>query len=69
MRKVHFLRPGRCGLFENFRTYCDASVNYVRDASMRHVRTGARFDYTNDKTRVTCKTCLGNLKHEIFPNS
>lgn len=64
--KVHFLRPGLYGLFENFMTFCDRPVRYVRDCYTRGVRDGARFDYTNKPHRVTCLTCQRNMKGEMF---
>lgn len=61
-RKVHFLRLGLYGLFQHLMTYCDMSGDYVRDCWIAHYRTGARFDYTNDRNKVTCLTCLKNMK-------
>lgn len=58
MAKVHYLKPGLFGPFENLSTYCGAVGHYVRDAYIRHYRTLARFDYTNDWKKVTCKSCL-----------
>lgn len=56
-RKVHFLRPGLYGLFENLMTVCGAAGQYLRDAAIIHYRTDCRYDYTNDWNKVPCKTC------------
>lgn len=64
MRKVHYLRSGLYGLYENLMTYCGAAGRYVRDCYIQHYATGARYDYTNDWDKVTCKSCLLERERE-----
>lgn len=56
-RKVHFLHQGTVGLYEHFMTYCGAAGDYAHDAKIRHYLTGALYLYTNDWSKVTCKSC------------
>lgn len=62
--KVHYLRPGFYGLLEHLATYCWARGQYLRDAIITSYRTGAKYPYTNDLNKVTCKSCLLNLVDE-----
>jgi hypothetical protein len=62
--KLHFLRAGLYGFYENFMTYCGVAGNYSHDVKIRHYRTGVLYNYTNDRKRVTCKTCLKMMERE-----
>ncbi len=61
--KIHYLLPGKFGLFEHSMTGCGAAGHVevffmtVHLDTVVHYRTGAKYPSSEDKRDVTCRVC------------
>jgi hypothetical protein len=62
--KVHFLCDGVAGLFEHKITACGAAGDVERSV-LEHYSSRSLFVVTEDRSKVTCKTCLNQLDMAI----